>query len=51
MTNERFDSEKTYYVMISIAKGMLDRQIITKAEYVKIDTMLIAKYHPILGGL
>ncbi|MHB1453910.1 MAG: SHOCT domain-containing protein [Saccharofermentanales bacterium] len=51
MTKEQFNREKSYRISLSLAKTMLAQSLITKAEYTKIDTMLLDKYQPILGGL
>jgi len=51
MTKEQFECEKNYRVSIAIAKVMLSRQLINEKDYSKIDTMLIKKYKPIVGGL
>ncbi len=51
MTNEQFEREKNYRVSLSIAKSMLSQKLITKQEYHRIDSMLIAKYRPVIGGL
>ncbi len=51
MSKEQFEREKNYRVSLSIAKSMLKKGIITEQDYCKIDTMLIAKYRPIIGSL
>lgn len=51
MSHEQFDGEKNYRVSLTIAKAMLSKKIITDKEYSIIDTMLIAKYKPIIGSL
>jgi hypothetical protein len=51
MNREQFEREKNYLSAISIAKALLSRRLITAKEYGKIDTMLINKYRPLLGGL
>jgi hypothetical protein len=51
MTREQFEREKNYLGAVSIAKALLSRRLITAKEYGKIDTMLINKYRPLLGGL
>lgn len=51
MTQEQFEREKNYQAALSIAKSMLSRGFISEREYRKIDTILIAKYRPILGSL
>ena len=44
MTKERFEREKKY-------KNLLNKEIITKSDYRKIDTMLTKKYKPLLGNV
>ena len=51
MTHEQFEREKNYRVSLVIAKTMLTKRLITEQDYSKIDTMLIAKYKPVLGSL
>ena len=51
MTKEQFEGDKNYRVSIIIAKAMLARKIINENDYSKIDTMLISKYKPVIGGL
>jgi len=49
LSHEQFEREKNYRMALAIAKGMLSQGLISEKEYGKIDTMLIAKYHPIIG--
>jgi len=51
MSREQFESEKNYRVALSIAKAMLSKGLISTQEYSAINTMLIAKYSPIIGSL
>jgi hypothetical protein len=51
MTHDQFEQEKNYRVSITIAKSMLASGIISAQDYDKIDTILLQKYHPILGCL
>ncbi len=51
MTRGQFKQEKNYRVSVAIAKVMLTKELITEKEYRKIDSMLIAKYTPVIGGL
>jgi len=51
MSKEQFEKEKNYRVFLSIAKSMLKNGIITDDDYCKIDTILKAKYRPIIGSL
>lgn len=51
MTQGQFEREKNYRVSIAITKIMLERKLINDKEYREIDTMLIAQYKPVFGGL
>ena len=51
MTKERFEREKKYRVSLAIAKNLLNKEIITKSDYRKMDTMLTKKYNPLLGNV
>ena len=51
MTKEQFDREKAYQITLAMAKSMLLCKLLTEEEYKKIDTMMLEKYHPILGSL
>lgn len=51
MSQEQFESEKNYRVALYIAKSMLLKGLINEREYCQIDTILIAKYQPIIGNL
>lgn len=51
MTHEQVEREMNYRVSLVIAKAMLSQRLITEQEYKKIDTMLKAKYKPVIGGL
>ena len=51
MTHAQFEREKNYRVALSIAKTMFKQGLISLKEYGKIDTLLKAKYQPVIGGL
>lgn len=51
MNKEQFRMERLYQISLSIAKIMLVKGIISKKEYLEIDTILLQKYQPILGTL
>ncbi len=51
MTQEQFEREMNYRVAVSIAENLLIQGLITDREYHEIDTIMIAKYRPIFGGL
>jgi len=48
---EQFEREKKYRASAAITKALLSRGFISEKEYGKIDTILIAKYRPVLGSL
>jgi len=51
VSEEQFRAERLYRMSLSIAKTMLKKWIITKDEYLEIDTILLQKYRPTLGTL
>ncbi|GHU59275.1 hypothetical protein AGMMS49975_26680 [Clostridia bacterium] len=51
MNELRFENEKKYQVAIAMAKSMREKNILTGDEFWKIDTFLLKKYSPVLGGL
>lgn len=51
MTKEQLEREKNYRVSISLLKTLLDKGLITKKDYRKIDTRLAQKYRPVFGSL
>ena len=51
VSEEQFRAERLYRMSLSIAKTMLKKGIITKDEYLEIDTILPQKYRPTLGTL
>ncbi len=51
MGEKEFESEKLYYISISIAKSMLEKGIIDEEVLAIIDTKLLEKYRPISGTL
>jgi len=51
MNSEQFKRERKYQSTIAIVKTMLKNSLITKDEFCQIDTMLLEKYRPLLGGL
>ena len=51
MSEEQFRAERLYRMSLSIAKTMLKKGIITKDEYLEIDSILLQKYRPTLGTL
>lgn len=51
MTKEQFGREKAYQLTLAIAKSMLQRGLIKKEEYEKINKSMLEKYRPIIGSL
>ena len=51
MTTEQLKRERDYRVANLIAKSMLDKGIISKQEYKKIDTKIQQKYGAVFGNL
>jgi hypothetical protein len=51
MTREQFERELNYQTAVSIARILFVRGLISVREYGKIDTILIKKHRPLLGGL
>ncbi len=51
MTTEQLKAESSYKVSMNMAKAMLGQGLLTKAEYAKIDTIMLKKYRPILSAL
>lgn len=49
MTKEQFKREKNYGAVMSVARTMLSKGIISDMDYRVIDTMFKAKYQPIIG--
>ena len=50
LTKARFQAEKQYEAFLAIAKMLLDRELLTRDEYVSINTCLMDKYKPPLGA-
>jgi|GEM_PF-1336020 len=51
MNREQFNRERLYQASIAIARTMLKKNFITEDEYFQIETILLKKYRPLLGGL
>ena len=50
LTKAQFQAEKQYEAFLAIAKMLLDRELLTRDEYVSINTCLMDKYKPPLGA-
>lgn len=51
MTADQLRDDMRYQAALSVAKGMLEKGLITREEYAEMDTRLLAKYRPYLGSL
>ena len=51
MDNEQFEREKLYQATMNMFRAMVEKGIITKAQYNVIDAKMLQKYRPLLGGL
>jgi hypothetical protein len=51
MRNDEFERETEYESRMAVARTLLRIGIITEEEYCRIDTIFLAKYRPLLGGL
>jgi hypothetical protein len=51
VTDEQFENEQRYQSVIVTARVMLGRGLITDDELRVIDSIMLEKYHPLLGGL
>ena len=49
--NEQFEREKLYQATMNMFRAMLAKGIITEEQYNVIDTNMLQKYRPLLGGL
>ena len=51
MTPEQARQELDYRVALSIARSMLENELITPEEYCQIETIFRAEYLPVFGAL
>lgn len=51
MTEEQFHREEMYQVTMSLMRSLLNKGSLTRAQYDKIDTVMLEKYQPTLGKL
>lgn len=51
MTEEEFDRERQYQMVMHFVRKMLSDGLISEEEYHQIDTRNRQKFHPIIGGL
>ncbi|MEA5031421.1 MAG: SHOCT domain-containing protein [Sphaerochaeta sp.] len=51
MCNESFNSELDFQVSLSIAEALLRSGLLTNGEFARARTLLLDKYHPLVGTL
>lgn len=51
LTLDQFQRELSYRAAISVARRLQTEEIITRREFVRIDTFLRRKFSPVWGGL
>ena len=51
MSSEQFNHEKNYQVTVYIARLMLRDKIINEEEFLRIESIMLEKYKPLLGTL
>ena len=51
LTHEQFERELNYDAALSVARRMFAAGLISRAEFVQIDTILREKFSPVWGGL
>lgn len=51
MSKEMFTAEMRYQTAVSLAKKLLEKELLTEEEYTVIDTILLKEIRPYLGTL
>ena len=51
LTHDQFQRELSYRTALSAARRLQTEEIITRREFVRIDTFLRRKFSPVWGGL
>lgn len=51
MSEKEIRADMLYHISISVAKSMLEKNLITDDEYAEIDTIFLEEYKPYLGTL
>ena len=51
LTLDQFQRELSYRTALSVARRLQTEEIITRREFVRIDTFLRRKFTPVWGGL
>lgn len=50
MTADQFEREKKYQAALAVARAMLEKGIIDRADFLRIEGRLRVKFRPVLGG-
>lgn len=51
MSEEMFSAETRYQAAVSLAKKLLEKELLTEEEFAVIDTILLKEIRPSLGTL
>ena len=51
MNKDQLDREMNYRAALAIARLMLSDGVINQDDYLAIDTILIAEFRPVFGGI
>lgn len=51
MTKDQQDREMNYRAALAIVESMLLESVITRDDYLAIDTILIDEFRPVFGGI
>jgi hypothetical protein len=51
VNEDQFEREKLYQATMDMFRAMLKKGVITEEQYAVIDTKMLQKYQPLLGGL
>lgn len=50
MTADQFEREKKYQAALAVARAMLEKGIIDREDFLRIEDRLRVKFRPVLGG-
>ncbi|MDO4338498.1 MAG: hypothetical protein Q4C91_10505 [Eubacteriales bacterium] len=50
MRADQFEREKKYQAALAVARAMLEKGIIDRADFLRIEGRLRVKFRPVLGG-
>lgn len=51
MPQEQFEREKSYWASMAVVKVLFVKRLITRREYLTIETKLRAKWRPLFGSI